>query len=404
MSNINILVKHIDLLVDSSTLIRNFHDEKEISKAWISFNHLYFIGEENIKIFRSTLKKLFITNREIADNWTQKTFQERIVFLVQTLKYEARKCRPKEIEKIYNDLISVETRECELLYEIHGIKMKSEAISFGDFYIYNFLLSKDILLQKHPQLENSGFLPKNENCFLLAFKVKAKEQYKAVEIGNELCSMIEKSFNYMIGDMTMGRNIGIFNYNNWKNFNTIVCYDSGIGYHGRNEPAPSVDIEDLLFKDESQGHDIIWKLITPKSKTEIEKRIISSIEWIGKAIIDKDSSKSLVQFVFAIEGMLQYNSGSFITPSIVSQMSEWLAFIIHDDLIERKRIAKTFKNIYQKRSAVAHGSSNEILKGDLETAKILAKLMVQSFLTIEPYSKMKTMEELSNYITELKFK
>ncbi|CAM3930331.1 HEPN domain-containing protein [Mucilaginibacter galii] len=165
-----------------------------------------------------------------------------------------------------------------------------------------------------------------------------------------------------------------------------------------------VDMSDEYYRKKENGNASVWALVQKNEKSEIEKRSLQAITWIGNAVADQNPSKSLVQYVFAIEGMLQYTPESFITPSIISQIGDWLAFIIGEEKDERKSIVNYFKNVYRKRSAIAHGGAKTITQEDLSIAMQIAKHMVISFLTKPPFSEMKTVKDLSDFITDCKFR
>ncbi|MES2726824.1 MAG: hypothetical protein V4643_06955, partial [Bacteroidota bacterium] len=327
------------------------------------------------------------------------------VNLIRILKNEKRLCTTKDVEILLENFTKIEIQESEIFYELYGAKMNSHKLILGDFTIYDFELSIAELTERYPYLIHQDiYFSDRASKYLVSIKVRARDNDKAVEIASRLCEIFENVFSYMIADLNHRRTVGVFNFRGWKNTQIVICNKDTAGYKGTNNVSFPVDIENPFFIDASQGNDKIWYLITKTNKTEIEKRLLNAIEWIGKAIHDLDLSKSLVQFVFAIEGMLQQNEKALITPSIVSQLSDWLAFIINDDLEERKKISKYFKEIYQKRSAIAHGAATTIDIQDLATALQISKLMIIAFLTNKPFCEIKTMDELNKCITDLKFK
>jgi len=305
---------------------------------------------------------------------------------------------------LFSFFLEKELQESELFYELYGATSELPTIEFGEFIVYNYDLAENIIKEKYPALNLDLFLSNRRSNLLIGIKVKARENAKAVEIANKLCETFENVFSYMIADLKHERTIGILNYRGWRSTNVVICNDNGIGFNGTNHIALPVKIDSSYFVDESNGHDKIWKIISKSNKTEIEKRLINSIEWIGKAIHEIDLSKSLIQFVFAIEGMLQFNEKVFVTLSIVSQLSESIAFIIADDKDERIQIVKLLKEIYQKRSAISHGGSTIITLEDVYTSLQFSKLMITSFLTTKPFCEMDKMDELNKYLINLKFK
>lgn len=367
--------------------------------------NLTFIGIDKVTKYQESIEQLYLSNKEISETYSFKKFEEQIINLIRTFKNQRQNCDPKDFESLISGLLSIEVKDYEILYDFYGATMESSTTEFGDFVIYNRDLSTDNLITKYPALQKRDiFLNNLHSNLLIGVKVKARESSKATEIADKLCQSFENVFSYAIADLSHKRRIGILNFRGWTSVGRIVCNNNEIGFQGSNDILLHLNLDDPFFKDASQGNDKIWNLITKKNKSEIEARLQNAIEWIGKAINDRDFSKSLVQFVFAIEGMLQLNDNAFISSSIVSQLSDWLAFIIQDDKEERKKVAKYFKDIYQKRSAIAHGAKKIIEMEDLELAKQIAKLMVISFLVTSPFKEMKTMADLNKHMMDLKFK
>lgn len=381
--------------VNSNQLVRSFG----VGKTNISF-----VGLENISLFRNAVENAYIFKKDIASTVSFKMFESGIVNLLRELRSNSKECEKEDFQKVIDSIVAIPIQENEILYELHGIEMKEQLIEFGTFKIYNYPLSIDILEKKYPHLNNGDiFFERRRSNFFLSISVEVRENDKAVELADLQIAKFENILNYMIGDLNHERSVGALNFRPGKNTSRIICSNTSLGFNTNNSFTFPVNIEDDFFKT-VQGNGRIWDIVEAKNKTEIEKRLLQSIEWIGKAVFDKDISKALVQFVFAIEGMLQYDDKTFVTPSIVSQLGDSLAYIIEDEYAKRKDVVKYFKELYRKRSAVVHGGEKTIDKKDIELAYQISKLMVISFLTVKPFSEFKTMQQLNEYISELKFK
>ena len=109
-------------------------------------------------------------------------------------------------------------------------------------------------------------------------------------------------------------------------------------------------------------------------------------------------------FLISIECLLQKETRDvLVNPSILSYMSESCAFILGNDLKDRKAIAKYFRDIYSRRSAIVHGGSKTISYDDLNLALYLSKNLIINLLTDDRFSKIKTTDLLFEFIEELKY-
>ena len=405
--NLKDAIKLINDLITLSVKNENYIDKSnEPFKSFgIGNSNVSFVGLTALSMYQEGLEKLNAFNKEIEQTISLKKFEQNLISLIRFLRDNKKKCDAKDFQNSFNNLLAIKNTESEILYELFGAEMKGSTHTLGELTLYNDSLAEGILLEKYPLLQKrESFLDQRKSNIYLGVKVTARENNKAVEIADELVESFENVINYMEADLSHKRSIGVFNYRGWKNTSRIICNNSSISFSGSKDIALPIKIENPFYTDPSQGNNKVWFLITKKNKTEIEKRLHQSIEWIGKGVHDKDKSKALVQFVFAIEGMLQYDEKTIITPSIVSQLSDWLAFIIQDEPAKRKEIAKYFKQTYRKRSAIVHGGAKTIDIKDLEIALRIAKLMVISFLTKKPFCDLKTIQKLGEYINELKFK
>lgn len=398
-------IKLINELIDISKNIPSFIPTEASYRSFGGGEYnISFLGDQDINKFNNYSEKIYYNYIEINDFFTLKTFEKKLIELIRKIKAESRQAVELDFDRFLKSLNTIDIIESEILFELYGAKMNKDSIKFGEFTIYNYPLAQKELIKKYPVLINNDlFFSRRKSDYFIGIKVKAKENAKASEKAKKLCETFENVFNFMIADLEHKFSIGIFNYRGWKTTSAIICNNTSTGFSVKNYIVELVDIQDKFFKDKNQGNDVVWNLLTKKNKSELEKRILNSIEWVGKAVYDLDLSKSLVQFVFGIEGMLQFNEKTLITPSIISQMSDWLAFIIADNVEERKKISKYFKETYQKRSAIAHGADKKIEISDLMTALNISKRMVISFLVKEPFCKFERIDELNQYIIDLKY-
>lgn len=404
--NLHNSINKIDEILNISTKnIEWINQSDEPSKSFgIGESNVSFVGYENVATYQKNLEILYKIDKDIYNTLTLKTFEKNIINLIRILRNEERKTEMKDIQSLISDLKKIEIIESEVLYELYGCKMSKKMIELGDFTIYDYTKSSNLIENKYPSLTNKNlFFDRRRSDLFLSVRVKARENIKATEIADEIVKAFENACSYMIADFKHQTSIGVFNYRKWTNTSRIICNESNLGFSGTSDIVLPVDIDNNFFIDKKQGNDKIWKLITKNNKNEIEKRLLQAIEWIGKGVYDKDNSKSLVQLVFAIEGMLQFNEKTMITPSIISQISDWLAFIIQDNPKKRQEIAKFFKQTYAKRSAIVHGGSKVVELDDLQIAFQISKLMVISFLVHKPFCEFETMQQLNEHINDLKF-
>jgi hypothetical protein len=367
--------------------------------------NLSFVGDRYIK-FQKAIEKLHNLERDVCEGWSIKTFENRVIYLIQQLKHEKRKCSLTDVETFFIFFKSSAIKEFEIVYRLFGIELTGSENKLGEFTIYDYEAYKNLYYDK---LDEPGkhvfslFEPKGQ--YLLSIKVRARESVRAVEMGDILAGIFESAFNYMVADFSFRREAGIFKYKGWQSVDRLIRVDNLVSYQSTNTNISlPINLRITSSKRSTDPNAKIWGLISKPNKSELDRKLLNCIESVGDAIREKDFSKSLVRLIFAIEGMLQHHNNEFIPPSIVNHIGDSLAFIISDKADKRKEVIKYFKDVYKKRSSVVHADSKIINGQDVVTAFELCNLMITRFLMIPPFCEMKTMKELHDYLSELKYR
>jgi hypothetical protein len=145
-------------------------------------------------------------------------------------------------------------------------------------------------------------------------------------------------------------------------------------------------------------------MLNKGNHSKLEKRIISAIGWAGKALRDEEPARALTQYVFALEALLQFQQrGSMVSPSITYQMAEFAAFIISEELEGRLEIEKMIRNIYARRSAIAHGGSNGVNEEELYKALVLLKRLIITLTINNEFKDLTSIEEISEWVKVKKY-
>lgn len=363
-----------------------------------------FKGETNCNKLDEIIDKLFESNKEISFHYPLEDFRFEIINLIKTANIETREVSVEDWSNLINKLIAVPITQHEIFIKIFGVKTNVPIVEFGDFTIYNLELAHHSLISQYEYLKRKDNKDFFDNNYLLSVKIKLRHKDKADLFARDYFEKFENVINYMLADISRRRRVGIFNFREPRQIQTFICTDSVGGYNTLNDELyEPTDLAQPYFNSSEYGNDKIWKLIVKPDKSDIEKRLMIAIEWIGKAVLELDKSKSLVQYVFAIEALLQYNDGAFVSASIVSQLSDAAAFIISDNLEGRKKIAKQIKVIYQNRSAIAHGGNKITSDTVLEDVFRICHLLIYILLTNPLLSDFDTAAKLNEWIITQKF-
>lgn len=68
----------------------------------------------------------------------------------------------------------------------------------------------------------------------------------------------------------------------------------------------SINLHQFPIDDPEYGHDRIWGILAKANPTNLENRIITAIEWAGKAMRDDEPARAFTQYIFGLEALLQF--------------------------------------------------------------------------------------------------
>jgi len=363
---------------------------------------IFIMTQENAIKYKECMTKLYEHIIALEKGISYKFFEKTLHNLL--IKKE-----DNIIEKILEEFSNIELQKFIYIRPLYGGYLKNNNII--EFYEYKFISSYYIkeYLKKYTSEQYMDFFL--EHCSKTHFicyveiTVIAKDIDFAKETADEKLHQLDNVLRFMSGNMDKNCGLGMFDFNtNLLGGYMCVKPDEGVEFSSANiqNPPRGIQLDDAWFFPGKSGNDNLWKIVQAKSKNEFQKRILKSVEWIGRSINEMDFCLSFLQSIFAIECLLQDQS-NFITKSITAQIAEYAAFIVGSDFETRKEIETLFRKLYSTRSKVAHG----ILSNDIETERCeaiwLAKQIVINLLIKPEFSDMKNNEDLRNKITEFRY-
>ena len=164
-----------------------------------------------------------------------------------------------------------------------------------------------------------------------------------------------------------------------------------------------IPIDDPYYFDKSIGNDKLWELLRTPSIDKMKKRIISGIEWIGKANSEINIKNRFLFYLISLESVFTFQEKTLISPSIVSTLCEGVAFILGNDKEERLEIDRIIKKLYEIRSALSHGSDKSISEQELQLACFYSTNIIRAFLVVDELFAIKSPEDLNKYIKSKKY-
>lgn len=292
----------------------------------------------------------------------------------------------------------------EVFHSISGIEIDtSEPSRIGDFTFYQFPRDRvDATKQYVPDLDSttcdSLFLNFRDAPSVVGVKVKATDTRAAQDKARILFTHLANIFSFLLFDTREIHNISVFSAKPITRDPFVVLSDShasrSFSLSGRRriiELSKLLQIDDCFFKNLIEG-------LTDTSLPKAKKKILLSVDFCGLAVQSIGQPSSFVQAITALESLLSTSS-----EGIVRNVSDNYAFIFGRNFSERVELKKKVKELYDKRSKLAHGTISEVSNEECLKAIFYARNVINAFLVDEKLKTIKNNRDFDKYIEELKF-
>lgn len=366
-------------------------------------------GVQNIKLYKIIIEDIWSHDREIRRTVSEETVEENVMQLLYKTKVDAHKPQANDINNILTFLSKLKPIEYRVFRSIYGLNIESdEPYILGNYHFYQLTKHKKELKESIGHYFRDSLINRFGSDTIISTIVIARDNGGAIQQAEYEFEKFENIFTYMrFTDIPSYEAEMLELSNKAKPISVAVSDIPGFEERtrlGKNRRGYNVSIDDLYFIEESNGYDRIWNLTKNPKISQIERRILNAVEWVGKGIKDRDSTKMLLQLTFAIESLFVFaKKGVLVSPSIASQLSEASAFVAYTDKKERIKTEKFIKKIYEVRSSIVHGRATDIKDSDIYQLFILIKKIISNLLTSHEYSKFTSIEQLYEQINELKY-
>lgn len=366
----------------------------------ISFNG------NNVQIYDGLIKSLYQNNESIHNTYNLKRFEsEFISFFIEALSKKAKISRD-DSNAFFAKLLSEPVEEFSVLRDVHGLIIKDlqQPCTLGPFTIYHFPSHQNIINSKTNLAPEHIWLIDSPN-YLIEVKTKARHFEKATEAADILFEKFELVLRFAIGFSGQKFEVGVLNYQGWRHRRAYIFSKTGSASssHSNHGSFETIPIDDQYFNSVDNGFDRIWKSIASENITELQKRLLLAIEWIGQSYNEISPSSAFLKSAIALEILFTHNEKTLINASILSQISESIALLLGNSLDERLEIESKVKNLYSMRSAIAHAGKTQVAQEDLLTIFHLSRLVVMKIITNQSLKDLKSVSEVHAHLKSCKY-
>ena len=399
-------------------------------------------GYYNHQKMEDCVEQLWDINTEIRQTLSSKSIEDKVAKLIFQYQEDESSITPDSFKKVLDELLKIPKQNFLVLCSVYGSSLGGNNSSeLGPFTLYTWdayqalvntnpknVSILDSLLKEHneckeldesypsdfPMLEDLGKI-------FISVQVLARDRQRALELAAQRFNQFENVVSYMLGYEAKRFNFGVISSSSLSLVESLLISSEGISYSSLfQDNVFPLQLDSPFFFDgkirlnetdynqywKDYGHSWIWKILKHESSqlSDWHKRILSSIEWIGRGHRDKNPAKSLVQFTFALEALFSYQEkGVLVSPSIASTLSEFTAFIVADNLSDRLDVIKKVNKIYEKRSAVAHGGTQSIPASIVSEAMNLMRDLITKIITNPGLRELQSIKKVKEWVNDKKY-
>lgn len=392
-----------------------FSDQNKISYD-LGNDILNFVGTSR-DLLEQTISSFWDYRKSIFNTISKKSIENKMITLIYKLKTSNENVDNNIVTNFLKELENIPIEEWEIFFRLHGVNPIVESpLQLGPYYIYQWSQHSELIriryadrFAKYPEQESQWDFFWNrfekDDATLISIRVQSRNGDRARELAEVKFKQFESTIRFMIGRHIGQFDVGIFDYRRTEMLDAVglspthVFSNSQIS--GAIQPVP---LNDPHFMRVDLGYDIIWELLKGENHPDLHKRILNAIEWAGKGAREPDVAKAFVQCMFGIESLLTFQEkGVLVTPSIASQISDFTAFILGNDVKSRKMHYSTMSRLYSSRSAIAHGGSNSVSLHDVQECLNILRKMISTLLSSPKFKDIKTIQGLKNWVEVQKF-
>jgi hypothetical protein len=144
----------------------------------------------------------------------------------------------------------------------------------------------------------------------------------------------------------------------------------------------------------ASGFERVSSILANPSLSSLDEKILSSLQWAGRASIEGRKEQAFLLFCISLEALLLNRKS---TGEITQTFALRGAHLLTSDATHRKEVFKDLKSLYGVRSAIVHSGHTQVTEADLSKIRWLTKAAVWIMLVREPFSTLKTEEELEDW-------
>lgn len=361
-------------------------DQTRFDKAFNKFMSLKKIQYFSQKMVLFTISRTLLNCKDLDDS----NINDRVILFTKYL----------------NDF---ERKEYKVVKTFHGVKMENSEnpISFDPLIIYSLPRHNNKIKSLFTMNHEYKIFNDNHEKTVIECRVEACDHWKAQELANVIYNNFELLVAFLLAEKYISFSFGI-NRMNFTPYQSAIVSCSGGIFSGEKEGRHSHDnleisnLLDFLPKEYTRFFKLLYGIVL-SPQTVLDKKISSSVEWVGQSYTDTNSASAYLKAVIALEALLKTDEKGVVTPSIMSSIAEQCAHLNGNTTSECMAIEKKVKAIYAERSKIAHTGSSTVSTESLRDTRDFVRTTILKFVSFKEDLKWDKPEQFQMLIRKNKY-
>ena len=141
----------------------------------------------------------------------------------------------------------------------------------------------------------------------------------------------------------------------------------------------------------------IDKLIQKNNRNDIEERLVSAMQWVGRSLIVQLKGDAFLFNAIALESLIMEESPEF---ELGYRLKIRIAHLVGKDTSQRMEIIEQVSRLYGIRSKIVHRGKYEVTDIDVQQIQRLATICILRILLEDPFSSMTKHKEIVDWFNE----
>jgi hypothetical protein len=361
------------------------------------------IDNESIspKAIETLYQKTILTTLDIHEKRRDKSFEQRLKIAIGELQSS----------------LTTALTTFSVYYPVFGLALDGLPIQVGNVLFCKF---DGIHLEKFLRFLNEYEGDENEKAQRRSFADSIKQS----EIFGKAAGLIEvKAFDNIaaktLAAKELALTVDVINF-----FSDIIPYQKGHIYlPGNNErlkinvpiisngekpsftfgyevagPLMPFSFPQLLENNQkrSWGFSEIANLLA-KKRNGLEDRIISAVQWAGKATVEIKKEEAFLLYAISLESLILLDNEK---EELGYRLRTRVAHLLGGDVESRTKISNKVRDLYTVRSQIVHSGSYQVTDADISLIRSYSKNCILHIVNNEPFSSMNSVNSLVQWFNE----